>query len=363
MDTRLSDNRFALLVALSVLLAAALLCAGTYRDLIAAWSRGETFAHCFAILPISLWLIWQRRAELSKTRKSPWVWGFLLLVPVSLAWFLSELASVEAGKHLAVVMLVPLLIMTVLGKRLAWSIAFPLAYLVFLVPIGEGLVPTMMDITATLTVMELKLIGMPVYKDGMYFSIPSGDFEVARACSGIRYLIASLALGAVYAYLTYVSMWRRAAFLALAIIVPIAANSLRAFGIVMIAHLSEMKYATGADHLVYGWFFFGLVVFAMFWLGSFFRDTAPAQSESLAAAGAADAPLQRGALLVIAFLSVVAVASGPTAAWALVGQPSVTRELASGVPCSTRWLGWADHRQIGLAAPLSGRFLGGAGTL
>ena len=42
----------------------------------------------------------------------------------------------------------------------------------------------------------------------MYISIPSGDFEVAKACSGLKFVIAGLMLGTLYSFLTY-SSWRK----------------------------------------------------------------------------------------------------------------------------------------------------------
>jgi exosortase/archaeosortase family protein len=88
----------------------------------------------------------------------------------------------------------------------------------------------------------------------------------------VRYLIASLALGTLYAYLTYASIWRRLTFIACSAIVPIFANGLRAYIIVMLGHLSDMKLAAGVDHLIYGWVFFGIVIFIMFWIGGYFSD-------------------------------------------------------------------------------------------
>jgi len=58
----------------------------------------------------------------------------------------------------------------------------------------------------------------------------------------------------------------------LSVIVPIFANGLRAYMIVMIAHLSDMKLALGVDHLIYGWVFFGLVMLLLFWIGAHWRD-------------------------------------------------------------------------------------------
>ena len=109
-------------------------------------------------------------------------------------------------------------------------------------------------------------------REGTFFTIPPGNWSVVEGCSGLRYLIASITVGALFAYLSYQKLWKRLLFVALSVVVPIIANGLRAYMIVMIAHLSDMKLALGVDHLIYGWLFFGLVMFLLFWVGSFWRD-------------------------------------------------------------------------------------------
>ncbi len=118
----------------------------------------------------------------------------------------------------------------------------------------------------------VRLSGIPVYREGLFFMLPTGNWSVVEACSGIRYLIASITLGCLYAYVTYTKLWKRAIFIALSIIVPIIANGLRAYMIVMLGHLSDMTVATGVDHLVYGWLFFGVVIFILIRLGAIFKD-------------------------------------------------------------------------------------------
>ena len=127
----------------------------------------------------------------------------------------------------------------------------------------------------------LQATGILVYREGTFFSIPSGDWSVVEGCSGLRYLIASITLGVLYAYLTFRSWKRRVLFSIAAMIVPVFANSGRAYMIVMIAHLSEMKLALGVDHLIYGWMFFGFVMLLLFWIGSFWREDELPQSVQL----------------------------------------------------------------------------------
>jgi EpsI family protein len=108
---------------------------------------------------------------------------------------------------------------------------------------------------------------------------------VVEACSGVRYLISSITLGCLYAYLSYRSWRRRALFMAVSAIVPIIANGVRAYMIVMIGHLSSMRLAVGVDHIIYGWLFFGLVMFLMFWIGHLWQEVpAPAPTQAQAAA-------------------------------------------------------------------------------
>jgi len=76
----------------------------------------------------------------------------------------------------------------------------------------------------------------------------------------------------MYAYTTYRSQRRRLLFIAVSAVVPVLANALRAFLIVLIGHWSDMTLAIGIDHLIYGWVFFGVVSAVLFWVGARWRD-------------------------------------------------------------------------------------------
>lgn len=236
------------------------------------WWRSDTYAHGMVVLPVFAYMVWARIGRLDGvTLKAEWYGVFVLLL-LSLFWFAARRANIISIEQSVVVAMLPALFFTVFGRDFFMRLLFPMLYLFFMVPMGEALVPALQDLTALITVKGLALSGIPVFQEGRYLTIPTGKFEVAEACSGIRYLIASLAVGSCYAYLAYRSLWRRTVFILLALLLPLAANGIRAYGIVMIAHLSEMKYALGADHLVYGWLFFGVVMFVLFWIGSLWRE-------------------------------------------------------------------------------------------
>lgn len=244
----------------------------TVWSLVETWTRSETFAHGYLIAPISAWLVWKKRHEVATITPLPNYSGLLLLATFGFAWMMGYLGRVQVVQQYAVVLMLPAVVWTVLGTRVFKTLSFPLGFLLLAVPFGEALIPYMIEFTADFTVFALKLSGIPVYREGAFFTVPSGSWSVVEACSGLRYLIASFTLGTLYAYLTYRSLKRRLLFAVIALLVPVVANWLRAYMIVMIGHLSGMRLAVGVDHVIYGWIFFGLVMLALFWLGTFWRE-------------------------------------------------------------------------------------------
>jgi exosortase A len=264
---------------LALLVAAILL---LYREtgmaMAQVWWTSDTFAHAMLVPPISLWLVWRQRERLAALtpRARPWV--LLPMLAVAALWLAADLVVVNAPAQFALVTLVVLAVPAVLGVEVALAILFPLLFLYFSVPFGEFMLPTLMQWTADFVVMALQVTGVPVYREGLQFVIPSGRWSVVEECSGVRYLIASFMVGALFAYLNYRSWRRRLAFMLVALAVPLVANWLRAYIIVMLGHLSGNKIATGVDHIIYGWVFFGIVIMVMFMIGSRWSepDEAPA---------------------------------------------------------------------------------------
>jgi exosortase A len=274
MQSRADGRRAAIAVAVAV---AAILVAyfGTAASIEAIWRRAETFAHGYVVVPIVLWLLWRIRSTLSSVPIAPFWPGLLGVAAAGALWLAASTSGVLGIEQFALLFMIQAGVVTIVGLPLARAIAFPLLFLAFAVPFGEIFVPRMIDWTADFTVVALQATGIPVYREGNQFNIPSGAWSVVEACSGIRYLIAALMGGTLYAYLTYRSAWRRAAFVLASILVPIVANWLRAYMIVMLGHLSGNKIAVDVDHLIYGWIFFGVVILLMFWIGSFWREDEP----------------------------------------------------------------------------------------
>lgn len=262
------------------------------------WERSDTFAHGWVVPPIALWLVWRARQRLALTTPRPVPWLLLPIVVAGAAWLMGALVSINALTQFMATALLVLSVPAVLGWQAARVIAFPLLFLFFMVPIGEFLLPVLMEATADFTVAALQLSGVPVYREGLQFVIPTGNWSVVEACSGVRYLIASFMVGSLFAYLNYRSTKRRLLFVGVSILVPILANWVRAYMIVMLGHLSNNRIATGVDHLVYGWVFFGIVIGLMFFIGARWSEPdapLPLRPAGAAAAAAGSPLLQWGA--------------------------------------------------------------------
>jgi exosortase A len=246
----------------------------------------------------------------------------LLAVPGA-AWLLGNLAGVRVVEEFGLVFMIVGLVWTLLGSAVARALAFPLLFLLFAVPTGEFLLPSLMERTAQFTVLALQATGVPVYREGMSITVPSGNWSVVEACSGLRYLIACVTGGVLFAYLRYRSLGRRLVFIAAAVVVPVVANWLRAYVIVMIGELSGGKIAAGVDHVLYGWVFFAIVTVLLFGIASWWREDSgprePARAASAPQVGRSPPP---GRWVRAAVATGAAIAVWPAAAWQLERGPA-----------------------------------------
>jgi len=309
----------------------------TAYSMVAIWHRSETFAHGFVVPAIVAWLVWRSRGRFLALSPRPCWWFLLPLAFAGLAWLLGEMGNVNSMSQFAFVAMLVLAVPLVAGLAVARAVAFPLVFLFFAVPVGEFLLPQLMESTADFTVSALRLTGVPVYREGQQLIVPSGHWSVVEACSGIRYLIASLMVGTLYAYLNYRSLGRRIGFVLISGLVPLVANWFRAYMIVMIGHLSDNRLATGVDHVIYGWVFFGIVMALMFWIGSFWhQDPAPIQWDEND--GLSSAPVSPVSLFVAVF-SVLLVAGAPMAVVSFT-QPHQTGTSQAPIQLSGDLPGW-----------------------
>lgn len=338
-------------------------------DMVAIWWTSSTFGHCLFIPPILAWLVWQRRDGLRRLSPRASGWGLPLMATGGLGWLTGMAAGIAIARHAGLVLLLDGAVVALLGLAVARALVFPLAYAFFLVPAGEELVPPLQTLTANMCMALLALFRIPARIEGVFITTQSGWFEVAEACSGVKFLVAMVALGVLAAHIGFVSWRRRAAFLAVCLAVPILANGVRAFSTIYAAHLTSAARATSFDHVVYGWFFFAAVivlVLAASWrffdrgVDAPWFDPARLQVPGTPAGDPRRLAIVTAAAVLLALAPAVwsrAVAAPPPAALPPLALPPVvgwTRAPIAGAPWRPRFRG-ADQYLIGRYADRHGR--------
>ena len=170
---------------------------------VSVWDSSTAYNHCFLVIPIVVYLLWDRREILRDAVASPLPVAAVAGIPLAFAWLVAERLGIMEGRQLVAMTFVELLFFAVLGLRLWWQLAGPLLYLYFLVPFGAFITPQLQDFTTAFVRHGLPILGIPAYIDGYVIEIPEGTFLIAEACAGLRFLIAAIAFGFLYSLIMY----------------------------------------------------------------------------------------------------------------------------------------------------------------
>jgi exosortase A len=309
----------------------------TIVDMANTWLHDVTYGHGFLILPISAGLMVLHRRTLAYIPPNPEPRALPIVLLCGFGWLLGAAAEVLLIQELALVAMLIALFILVFGREIARRMMFPLGFLFFMVPMGDSLVAPLQDLTARFAVALLRLMEIPVFLDGIIIEIPNGTFLVAEACAGLRFLIANLVISALFAWLAFVKPWKRAAFLIVGFVLPIFANGLRAFGIILIAHWTDNRFAAGVDHVVYGWGFFAVVMIALLLIGVRFADR-PLADAFDATPPPRPAYQTRAAIgPALALITGGIMAAAPAYAWTVMAPPDNLRPPVLAAPAPAGW--------------------------
>ena len=273
------------------------------------WQLWQTsdHRHGLLVIPIAAFLVWRQRAALEAAIVRVFWPGILLVVLLVLLWVASRLAGVQVLEHFAAIGLVPAAVLTLAGPSVMLTILFPLLFLFLAIPVGDALVPVLVQATAEIATLLLKLSGVPVFRSGQYLSLPGGEFVVADVCSGLRYLVSGVMVSLLFGYLSYSTLRKQAILVATTAVILVIANGVRAYIVMAVASATDMRVLGGEDHIWFGWLLFGLIIVALLWVaGRYTDDVAPEQQGDAAARNAPIAllPLVAGMLLLMLSVTV-----------------------------------------------------------
>jgi len=226
------------------------------------WSRwqGEDFSYGYFILPITLYLVWEKRGIL---RRIPSVRSWYFLFPLTagaILYFIGELG----GEYTALFLSLWFVAISICWSYLGWNklktIVFPLVFLLVMFPppslIYNNISLWLQLISSRLGVGMLLWVGIPAYREGNIIDLGFTQLQVVEACSGLRYLFPLVAMGALLAYRYRAGILKGTILIASAIPVTVITNSLRIASVGILYPIWGAKVAQGFFHDFSGWLIF-----------------------------------------------------------------------------------------------------------
>ena len=326
-----------------------LLCVFNAQAIAAAvrvWWVSPTFSHCFFVIPVSAYFVWSRRHALALLTPMAYPPALALFPPLVLISLAANITHINEVEQLAFIGLLQVLILAVLGLQVYRRILFPSLFLFFLVPMGEYLIVPLQNFTTHFISAGLTLLGIPHYTEMTLIQLSNGDYEVAEACAGLRFLIATIVVSVLFAHLTYRKWHKIVIYLTASLVVPPIANGFRALGIVLLAHWSDNRIAHGADHIIYGWGFLVAILTVLMIIGMRYAD--PILNEKNDEAVLAPAPRPRVFALTVV-VSLAAICFGPALLYRENQQASHVDTAAFSAPLKP--IGWQTSAVSGGWSP------------
>lgn len=247
------------------------------------WSHDENYSHGFLIPFIVGYLVWMKREQLKQLvpRSSLLGLGVLgaglgmyVLGTIGAEWFLrrSSLIVVLGG-----------LIWYLYGTLYVKTLLFPLTYLIFMVPLPAIIYSTIafkLQLLVSVVSTELiRLAGIAVHRNGNILEVSSGPLAVEEACSGMRSIMALLALSALLGYMLYRTRRRQWLLFAFALPVAVLTNIIRVTATGILAHYFGRQIAEGVLHQSFGWIVFILAFILLYGISRVINAIIPEKSE------------------------------------------------------------------------------------
>jgi exosortase len=235
-------------------------------------------AHGALIPPIVAYLCYTELKRRPHLPVSSSVWGFALLVPALILHALDTAMHTGLLSAASIVLALPGLSLLFLGVERTKVILFPLAFMLFALPIPlsltERLHLVLRHIGANATAAIAPFLGVPVYVSGTTLNMDMTTLEVGDACSGFSTLYAAAAMACLIAY--GADTWKRRLLVLLsAAPLAVAANVLRILLLVAIVDRTGVDVLETWIHPASGMLTFALALPVIMWLGQPGASPAP----------------------------------------------------------------------------------------
>lgn len=240
----------------------------TFSMFIYDWTHDDNYSHGFLVPFIVGYLVWTKRAQLRTLPPEPAMIGlFVLAVGVGL-YLLGTIGSEWFVRRSSMIIVLAGLIWYLYGTAYLKTLLFPVGYLIFMIPLPaivySAIAFKLQLLVSQISAEIISLVGIPVYRNGNIIEVASGPLAVEEACSGMRSIMALLALSTILGYLLYRTRWRQWLLVICALPVAVITNIIRVTATGILAHFFGRQVAEGVLHESFGGIVFVLAFVLLF---------------------------------------------------------------------------------------------------
>ncbi len=237
----------------------------TFKELIQVWNSNEDYSHGFFILPISLYLIWRKKGEILSQPSVPARWGYVLMLLWAFTYTIGIVGHISTFAHASMILFAIGAFAVLINGRAARIILFPAFFMIFMFPIPSEIYTRvtnpLMLISTNISFHILSILDVPILKEGNLLFLPNYKMEVVNACSGIRSMLAIMAIALLVGYLYIGSQVIRAVFFLVSVPIALFGNVFRITSTALLAYFYSPQAAEGFSHT-----FAGIVTFLISFL-------------------------------------------------------------------------------------------------
>lgn len=201
------------------------------RGLAADWSSNDNYSHGFFIPLISAYMVYTMKGELQKLPVRPKNWGILLLLAGLGQLYIASVGSEFFLQRTSLILVLLGAVLYLWGTPVTSKAIVPILYLLFMVPlpaiIWNKIAFPMQLFSSAITEHVVRLLGIPIFREGNVLHLAQTTLEVVDACSGLRSLTTMFALAAAFAWFSEYANWKKWVLFFSAAPVAIFANMIR----------------------------------------------------------------------------------------------------------------------------------------
>ncbi|HXJ06281.1 MAG TPA: exosortase/archaeosortase family protein [Candidatus Acidoferrum sp.] len=226
------------------------------------WWDDPNYGHGFFVPIFAGYVLWSERDQWGALTNRPNNFGLVIMLFAIGLRVLGMLGAELFMARLSLVILIAGIVLFMAGRRVLRTIAFPIGYLLFMIPLPAivyyQLTLPLQLLASRLGATGLVTLGIRTVRQGNLLLLPNCTLNVVEACSGIRSLLSLLAAVVAYGYLAEPSTWKRSLLAVASIPIAIATNGLRLVATGVLSYYFGPSVDTGAVHLALGISFIAL---------------------------------------------------------------------------------------------------------